>query len=133
MVTAPDPQPRLTPRQRAVLDCIRDHVTTHGYPPTVRNIGDTVGLTSTSSVQHVLRTLEEKGCLQRVGRRGVILADLEPATLNPLAAVRAAIAAQRATLEQAAGDLWCDHGARALGQARTALDAIERAAGGGGS
>lgn len=132
-MTAADPQPRLTPRQRAVLDCIRGHVASHGYPPTIREIGDTVGLTSTSSVQHVLRMLEEKGCLQRVGRRGVILADLEPATLNPLAAVRAAIADQRATLEQAADGLWCDHGARALGQARIALDAIERAAGGGGS
>lgn len=130
-MTPGDPQPRLTPRQRAVLQAIREHVAAHGYPPTVRHVGDTVGLASTSSVQHVLRTLEAKGYLQRVGHRGVILADVEPATLNPLAAVRAAIADQRAALDQAATDLWCDHGARALGQARIALDAIERAAGGG--
>jgi repressor LexA len=55
----------LTPRQRKVLDVIRDWVERFGYPPSVREIGDAVGLTSTSSVHHQLRTLERKGYLRR--------------------------------------------------------------------
>jgi repressor LexA len=55
----------LTPRQRKVLEVIRDWVERFGYPPSVREIGDAVGLTSTSSVHHQLRTLERKGFLRR--------------------------------------------------------------------
>jgi repressor LexA len=44
---------------------IRDWVERYGYPPSVREIGDAVGLTSTSSVHHQLRTLERKGYLRR--------------------------------------------------------------------
>ncbi len=57
--------PVLTPRQRRVLEVIRDWVERFGYPPSVREIGDAVGLTSTSSVHHQLRTLERKGYLRR--------------------------------------------------------------------
>ncbi|MUL44861.1 repressor LexA [Mycobacterium sp. CBMA293] len=55
----------LTDRQRTILDVIRASVTTRGYPPSIREIGDAVGLTSTSSVAHQLRTLEKKGYLRR--------------------------------------------------------------------
>jgi repressor LexA len=55
----------LTPRQRTILDVIRASVTSRGYPPSIREIGDAVGLTSTSSVAHQLRTLERKGYLRR--------------------------------------------------------------------
>jgi repressor LexA len=55
----------LTPRQRRVLDVIRDWVERFGYPPSVREIGEAVGLTSTSSVAHQLRALERKGYLRR--------------------------------------------------------------------
>ncbi|MFC5141285.1 transcriptional repressor LexA [Actinomycetospora rhizophila] len=60
-----DASPGLTPRQRKVLEVIRDHVERNGYPPSVREIGDAVGLTSTSSVAHQMRTLEKKGYLRR--------------------------------------------------------------------
>jgi len=66
--TFPDPPAGadgLTPRQRKVLEVIRDWVERFGYPPSVREIGDAVGLTSTSSVHHQLRTLERKGYLRR--------------------------------------------------------------------
>jgi repressor LexA len=66
--TFPDPPTgpaRLTPRQRKVLEVIRDWVERFGYPPSVREIGDAVGLTSTSSVHHQLRSLERKGYLRR--------------------------------------------------------------------
>ena len=55
----------LTPRQRTILDVIRASVTSRGYPPSIREIGDAVGLTSTSSVAHQLRTLEKKGYIRR--------------------------------------------------------------------
>ena len=55
----------LTARQRTILDVIRASVTSRGYPPSIREIGDAVGLTSTSSVAHQLRTLERKGYLRR--------------------------------------------------------------------
>ena len=55
----------MTERQRTILDVIRASVTSRGYPPSIREIGDAVGLTSTSSVAHQLRTLERKGYLRR--------------------------------------------------------------------
>ncbi len=55
----------LTPRQRKVLEVIRESVERRGYPPTVREIGEAVGLTSTSSVSYQLMTLQKKGFLRR--------------------------------------------------------------------
>ncbi|MBA3233189.1 MAG: transcriptional repressor LexA [Propionibacteriales bacterium] len=55
----------LTPRQRRVLAVIRDAVESRGYPPSMREIGQAVGLTSSSSVAHQLRVLESKGYLRR--------------------------------------------------------------------
>jgi repressor LexA len=57
--------PSLTERQRTILNVIRESVNSRGYPPSIREIGDAVGLTSTSSVAHQLRTLERKGYLRR--------------------------------------------------------------------
>ncbi|MCV6982020.1 repressor LexA [Mycolicibacterium pulveris] len=59
------PDTGLTERQRTILEVIRASVTSRGYPPSIREIGDAVGLTSTSSVAHQLRTLERKGYLRR--------------------------------------------------------------------
>jgi repressor LexA len=55
----------LTPRQQRVLAHIKDSIEQRGYPPSMREIGKAVGLTSTSSVAHQLRVLEEKGYLKR--------------------------------------------------------------------
>lgn len=55
----------LTDRQRAILACIRDHVATFGYPPAVRDIGKTVGLSSSSTVHAHLARLEKMGLLRR--------------------------------------------------------------------
>ena len=55
----------LTERQRDILQMINEHVTEHGYPPSVREIGDAVGLKSTSSVHAHLETLEDRGYLRR--------------------------------------------------------------------
>jgi len=55
----------LTPRQRRVLEVIREAVERRGYPPSMREIGEAVGLTSPSSVAHQLASLERKGFLRR--------------------------------------------------------------------
>lgn len=72
-------------RQREVLEVIRQWVERFGYPPSVREIGEAVGLTSTSSVSYQLRALEAKGYLRRDPNRpraiGVLPADANPAEL----------------------------------------------------
>ncbi|MFE0592004.1 transcriptional repressor LexA [Micromonospora echinospora] len=62
----PDPATvDLTARQRRILEFIRDWVDRHGYPPSVREIGEAVGLVSPSSVAYQLKELERKGFLRR--------------------------------------------------------------------
>ena len=65
MPEEPDPNHVLTWRQRKVLQVIRDSVQRRGYPPSMREIGEAVGLTSTSSVSYQLSTLQSKGYLRR--------------------------------------------------------------------
>ena len=55
----------LNPRQRQILDYLRDHSRRHAYPPTVREIGQAVGLSSSSTVQNHLNTLEQRGYIRR--------------------------------------------------------------------
>jgi repressor LexA len=85
----------LTPRQRKVLEVIRESVERRGYPPTIREIGTAVGLTSTSSVSHQLTTLQKKGFLRRDPSRpravDVRLPGEMPEALEDEAAARAAM------------------------------------------
>jgi repressor LexA len=55
----------LTSRQREILDVIERHMQQHGYPPSVREIGLAVGLTSPSTVHNHLATLQRLGYLRR--------------------------------------------------------------------
>ncbi|MDT7615220.1 MAG: repressor LexA [Pseudonocardiales bacterium] len=99
--TFPDPPaepPGLTPRQRKVLEVIRDWVERFGYPPSVREIGDAVGLTSTSSVHHQLRTLERKGYLRRDPNR--------TRAVDVRCPDDAAVAEESAAEETGSGDLY---------------------------
>lgn len=64
-VERPLPSDRLSARQRQVLEYIRESVQRRGYPPSMREIGDAVGLVSPSSVSHQLGALERKGYLRR--------------------------------------------------------------------
>ena len=43
----------LNPRQRQIIEFLREHARTHAYPPTVREIGLAVGLSSSSTVQTI--------------------------------------------------------------------------------
>jgi len=55
----------LTPKQQLILDFLKAEIRQNGYPPTVREICDAVGLSSTSTVHAHLETLERKGFIRR--------------------------------------------------------------------
>ena len=59
------PSTTLTARQREVLEIIEQHMREHGYPPSVREIGEAVGLTSPSTVHAHLAALQRRGYLRR--------------------------------------------------------------------
>jgi len=86
--------PMLTTRQQEIWQFLAEYVDEHGYPPTVREIGDAVGLASPSTVHAHLANLERAGLLRRdptkpraielVGRRRVEAPIAEAAPLVPL-------------------------------------------------
>jgi len=55
----------LSPKRKEILDCISESVAERGYPPSVREIGETVGLTSSSTVHAHLAVLQREGYLRR--------------------------------------------------------------------
>lgn len=59
----------LTLRQRLILRAIREAIASRGFPPTIREMADAVGLASPSSVAHQLKVLEEKGFIYRDPKR----------------------------------------------------------------
>ena len=56
---------KISPKQQQILEYIKEEILKKGYPPTVREIGETVNLKSTSSVHAHLETLEKKGYIKR--------------------------------------------------------------------
>ena len=56
---------KISPKQQEILDYIKDEILRKGYPPTVREICETVNLKSTSSVHSHLETLEKNGYIRR--------------------------------------------------------------------
>jgi repressor LexA len=68
----------LTNRQRRVLAAIQECVEQRGYPPSMREIGQAVGLTSPSSVAHQVKTLEKLGYLRKDPRRPRTLEVVSP-------------------------------------------------------
>jgi repressor LexA len=65
MLASPSDMDDLTPRQQRIVEFIRRTVQDRGYPPTVREIGEAVGLTSSSSVHAQLANLQRKGLLRK--------------------------------------------------------------------
>jgi len=56
---------RLSDRQQEILDFVAEYTTDHGYPPSIREIGQAVGISSTSVVDYNLRALERGGMILR--------------------------------------------------------------------
>src|SRR5271167_1692746 len=77
-----------TEKQRRILDVIREFTAEMGYPPSVREIGERVGLSSSSTVQSHLKTLERRGLLRRdpTKPRALVPADLVLRAAAPSAA-----------------------------------------------
>lgn len=78
----------LTIRQRRVLEVIRNSVDRRGYPPSLREIGEAVGLTSPSSVAHQLSSLERKGYLRRDPNRPRAIEVVSPQTPSDIRGYR---------------------------------------------
>lgn len=76
--STPRAAPALTRRQQDILDAIRHHVADIGYPPSVRELGKAVGLTSTSSIAHQLEILAARGYIRRDERRPRALVIVDP-------------------------------------------------------
>lgn len=68
----------LTPRQKAIYDFIRDYTDEHTYPPSVREIGDAVGLASPSTVHMHLKVLESHGYINRDPKKPRTIEVLNP-------------------------------------------------------
>ena len=98
---APEEPGSLTPRQQRILDFIARTVRDRGYPPTVREIGEAVGLTSSSSVHAQLATLERRGLLRKdpTKPRAMALSDA-PRAEGVLVPVLGRIAAGSPTLAE---------------------------------
>jgi repressor LexA len=86
------PAVQLTGRQQQIADVVNAHVERHGYPPTVREIGQAVGLTSSSTVHAHLANLERLGVIRRDPTKPRALAvvgrERERAAARPPAGVR---------------------------------------------
>lgn len=80
----------LSKRQQRILEFVNDYVAENGYPPSIREIGAAVGISSTSVVSYHLRRLEEKGCIgrDREVSRGLKVVPAARATRTPEAIVR---------------------------------------------
>jgi repressor LexA len=59
------PSATLSERQQEILAFLKDFIMENGYPPSVREIGEAVGLSSSSTVHSHLSTLEDRGCIRR--------------------------------------------------------------------
>src|SRR5262245_20536740 len=74
----------LTKRQEQTLDFIRKSIEDRGYPPTLREIGEHMGIRSTNGVNDHLRALERKGYLRREDMKSRALKLVEDATPTPI-------------------------------------------------
>jgi repressor LexA len=94
----------LTPRQQRVLATIKEAIEKRGYPPSMREIGQAVGLTSSSSVAHQLRVLEEKGFLKRDPNRPRALEVFLPELMAARRSISGAESAEPSYDETGVGD-----------------------------
>ncbi len=94
----------LTMRQRRVLEVIRNSVDRRGYPPSMREIGEAVGLASPSSVSHQLAALERKGYLRRDPNRPRALEVVSPDGADEPTRRGRSAGAERHDVETDAGD-----------------------------
>lgn len=94
-MAAAKPAKQLTERQAEVLEFISEHIADTGFPPTIREIGDRLGISSTNGVNDHLKALERKGYLTREDAKSRAIRPLfmpdgsvfDPSTVSPTAPV----------------------------------------------
>jgi repressor LexA len=81
MPTSHPASPDATPKQAAVLDAIREHIASKGYPPTLHELCDRLGFASKTAPLSHLKALEKKGYIRRDRKaaRGIAILDREAA------------------------------------------------------
>ena len=72
----------LNKREKDILKFIENQVKSNGYPPSVREIGKAVGLSSTATVHGYIAKLQEKGYLKKEGQKGRTLRLLKGGAMN---------------------------------------------------
>ena len=82
LISADDKEP-LTDRQRQVLDFISRSIERRGYPPTLREIGEQMGIQSTNGVNDHLKALEKKGYLEREDLKSRALRPIRSTAMGP--------------------------------------------------
>jgi repressor LexA len=94
-------------REEQVLQFVRAGVARHGYPPSIREIGDAVGLRSTSSVAYHLKALQKKGYLHRDPGRPRTVELLPPDPFGPgtAEAARSAVTGEEPGLAEPTFDI----------------------------
>jgi repressor LexA len=95
----------LSPRQREILEFVNSHVDANGYPPTVREIGQAVGLTSPSTVHAHLARLESSGLIRRDPTKPRALEVIEGGRSRERAAIAPVTAPSRSTVLPLMGDV----------------------------
>ena len=80
VIKMPRKKPELSNREKSILKFIEKQIMTVGYPPSVRDIGKAVGLSSTATVHGQLAKLEEKGYIKKQDKKGRTLRLLKGAT-----------------------------------------------------
>lgn len=93
---------KLTQMQQKIYNFIAETIRQQGYPPSVREIGDAVGLKSPSTVHFHIKNLEELGYINKNGRKGRALTVVGPDEPQPAAHPAAA---ESAPLQVAAGQV----------------------------
>ena len=79
----PRKRPELNKREKAILKFIEKQIMSQGYPPSVREIGKAVGLSSTATVHGYLAKLEDKGYIKKQDKKGRTLRLLKGADNTP--------------------------------------------------
>jgi len=75
--------PQLTQRQKQVFEFIEEKIQEWGYPPTIREIGEHLGIRSTNGVADHLKALKRKGYLTQRGQKSRTLTPIRPSNDNP--------------------------------------------------
>lgn len=78
---------KLTKRQEEILDYIKEYVVSHGFPPTIREIGSALDLSSPATIHAHLSNLEQKGFIRKQGAKNraiELLVENEYAKVNDL-------------------------------------------------